>query len=125
MKCRADFPATRLFAGVFSLTLLCASALASGAPEAGVTFFESKIRPVLVEQCYKCHSAAAGKTKGDLAVDSRDAIRKAGSSGKQAVVPGAPEKSVLIEAIKYGNVDLQMPPKHQLSAEQVKDFETW
>ena len=92
----------------------------------GVAFFESKIRPVLVESCYSCHSAGEGaKVKGDLRVDTRDALRKGGSGGKPGVVPGDVEASAIIQAIRYTDQDLLMPPKKRLSAAVVKDFETW
>ncbi len=86
-------------------------------------FFEKKIRPVLVERCYECHSTAK-KVKGGLALDTRDGLLKGGEAGL-AVVPGDPEKSKLIEAVRYKNRDLQMPPKNALSPEQVRDLEQW
>src|SRR5437588_194704 len=61
---------------------------ASAAPTAPqLEFFEKRVRPLLADQCYKCHSTAASKTKGGLSVDSRDALLKGGDSGP-AVVPG-------------------------------------
>src|SRR2546427_2691387 len=91
-------------------------------------FFEKKIRPVLVEHCYKCHSASAEKVKGDLLLDSREGMLKGGESGKPAVVAGDVDKSRLIEAIRYANDDLQMPPKKaggKLSKGQIVDFIMW
>src|SRR5262249_729276 len=64
----------------------------------GVEFFEKKIRPVLVNNCYKCHSAAADKIRGGLSMETRDAMRKGGDKGP-AVVPGDLKKSLVIEAI--------------------------
>ena len=90
-------------------------------------FFESKIRPILVESCYKCHSVEAGKSKGDLRLDTRESLRKGGASGV-AVVPGEPEKSLLIEAIRYANEDLQMPPPDEggkLPADKIVLLEEW
>lgn len=87
-------------------------------------FFEKKIRPVLVEHCYKCHSLESGKEKGGLLLDSKEAMLRGGDSGP-AIVPNEVEKSLLIEAIRYTNVDLQMPEKKQLSKEIVADFEVW
>ena len=87
-------------------------------------FFEKKIRPVLVERCYECHSAAAKKNKGGLTLDTRDGVLKGGDAGS-VVAPGDPEKSKLIEAVRYKNRDLQMPPKSSLSSEQVRDLEQW
>jgi hypothetical protein len=86
-------------------------------------FFEKQVRPVLVNRCYQCHSVAK-KTKGGLALDSRDSTLKGGDSGP-ALVAGDPEQSKLIEAVRYKNHDLQMPPKGELSAEEIKTLEDW
>ena len=91
----------------------------------GIEFFETKIRPVLVDKCYSCHSADSKKLKGDLKVDTAAALLRGGESGSPSVVPGHPEKSKLIEAIEYKNEDLQMPPKEKLSAEIVANFTAW
>jgi hypothetical protein len=72
-------------------------------------FFESKVRPVLVENCYKCHSAGAEKIKGGLLLDTRDGVLKGGDTGP-VVVPGKPDESLLIKAVRYTDKDLQMPP---------------
>lgn len=87
-------------------------------------FFEKKIRPVLAEKCFRCHAADAEKLKGGLQLDHREHLLVGGETGP-AIEPGDVEKSLLIESIRYGNEDLQMPPKEKLSAEIVKDFETW
>src|SRR3954471_11815735 len=88
---------------------------ASAAAPDSTDFFESKIRPVLVEQCYKCHSMESGKKlKAGLFLDSREGMLKGGESGA-AVVPGKPEQSLLIKAIQHTpGEDLQMPPKTRL-----------
>src|SRR5689334_9213970 len=75
----------------------------------GIEFFEQRIRPVLVDRCYQCHSATSEKLKGGLHLDSREGALKGGDT-RYAIVPGDPEKSLLIEAIRYKNPDLQMPP---------------
>ena len=99
--------------------------LAQEEPSAeAIEFFEKKIRPVLVEQCYSCHSADAKKLKGKLLLDSREAALKGGETGP-AVVTGHPEKSLLIEAIEYKNTDLLMPPRAKLSDAQIADFRRW
>ncbi len=92
----------------------------------GIEFFEKKIRPVLVERCYECHSTKAKKIEGSLLLDSREASHKGGDLGP-AVVPGDLDKSLLIQAIRYTDENLQMPPKEKgrLSAEIVADFEAW
>lgn len=96
------------------------------AAESGdVAFFESKIRPALVEHCYECHSVAEGKSKGGLRVDDREALLRGGDSGA-AVVPGKPKESLLLTAIRHDDPDLEMPPrKAKLSAKVATDFETW
>jgi len=82
---------------------------------AGLEFFEQKIRPVLVEKCYSCHSAAAEKLKGNLHLDTREGTLKGGDLGP-AIVPGDPDRSLLIKAIRFTDEDLQMPPKKRLPA---------
>ena len=91
-------------------------------------FFESKIRPVLVEHCYGCHSAEAKKVEADYLLDTRAGIRKGGASGRDAVIPGDLSGSQLLEAIRYENPKLQMPPSdhgEKLSGAVIADFETW
>ncbi|MEO2020575.1 MAG: PSD1 and planctomycete cytochrome C domain-containing protein [Pirellulaceae bacterium] len=91
----------------------------------GTDFFENKIRPVLVQHCYKCHSTAAqanGKLKGGLLLDDRDVIRRGGESGP-AVVPGNEKKSLLLSALRHE--DLEMPPKGKLPASVIADFSRW
>jgi len=90
----------------------------------GNEFFEKKIRPVLAEKCYQCHSAKAEKLKGGIQLDHLQHILAGGDTGP-AIEPGDAEKSLLIESIRYGNDDLQMPPKGKLSPEIVADFEKW
>jgi hypothetical protein len=88
-------------------------------------FFESKIRPVLVEHCYECHSAESGKSKGGLMLDTKAAIRAGGDTGP-AVVPGDVAKSLLLTAIKHSDPDLEMPPKEpQLPKAVIADMEAW
>ncbi|MAG95015.1 MAG: hypothetical protein CMJ48_14910 [Planctomycetaceae bacterium] len=92
-----------------------------------VDFFEKRIRPALVQHCYKCHSAkakAAGKLKGGLRLDTRVGIQTGGETGA-AIVPGDADKSLLIRAIRYGEKSLQMPPDGKLSGEVLADFEKW
>lgn len=96
---------------------------AEPAPES-VEFFEKKIRPVLVDACYSCHSADAKKIKGKLRVDSAAELAKGGENGS-AVVAGDPDASLLIKAIRWSSDDLQMPPKKKLAPEVIADFEHW
>jgi hypothetical protein len=89
-------------------------------------FFEQNIRPVLVEHCYECHSEEKGKNKGELTLDTRDGIRAGGDRGP-AVVPGKPEESILINAIRQVG-QLRMPPDSRggiLPDEVIANFEKW
>ncbi len=98
---------------------------AEGPTKEQLDFFESKIRPVLVRECYGCHSVDAsdiGKLRGGLFLDSRDASRTGGDTGP-AVVPGDTEKSLLLSAIKHE--DFEMPPKGKLDDAVIADFEKW
>lgn len=91
----------------------------------GLAWFETKIRPVLVEHCYGCHSVEAekdGKLRGGLWLDSRDASRSGGESGP-AVVPGKPDDSLLLSALRHDG--FEMPPKGKLSDEIIADFVKW
>lgn len=89
----------------------------------GDDFFESKVRPLLIERCYECH-AVGKKTKGGLALDSRAGWQKGGDNGP-AIVPGKPDDSLLIKAVRYEDPDLSMPPKKRLSAEEVAVLTEW
>lgn len=90
-----------------------------------MNFFENKIRPVLVEHCYECHSVAAadaGKLKGGLRLDSRAATRQGGDTGP-AIVAGKPEESLLLSALHYQ--DYEMPPSGKLPEATIADFKQW
>ena len=121
----------RLFpAGLFAASTIVLSAAgleAAGKAEIDpeqLRFFETKIRPVLAEACYSCHSEDAGKTKGGLAVDSRQALLLGGDSGA-AISPGTPRRSLLIQAVRWEDEDMRMPPKEKLSDEEIADLEKW
>ncbi|MCA9173545.1 MAG: PSD1 domain-containing protein [Planctomycetales bacterium] len=123
---RIPFRATMFWIGAaLGLTLLSlpgASAADPAPPDAGqLEFFEQRIRPALAEHCYQCHGAE-GNPKGGLRVDSRHAIREGGESGP-AVVPGQPDDSMLLTALRYEG--LQMPPKGKLPQRVIEDFEQW
>ena len=90
----------------------------------GLTFFEEKIRPVLIQECYKCHSDRFGKSKGGLQLDSRDALMRGGDSGP-AIHPGNQADSLLIRGIRHTEDDFQMPPDEKLPASVIRDFEQW
>lgn len=88
-------------------------------------FFERSVRPVLVSHCYKCHSAASDRIKGGLRLDTKEATLKGGETGP-AVVPGRPDSSLLIKAIRYADPDLQMPPNgEKLQERDIAALEQW
>src|SRR5580704_2275470 len=100
--------------GVLIFMGLAALPRRAQAQSADFEFFEQKIRPVLVDHCYKCHSAESEKIEGGLRLDIREGLLKGGDSGP-TIVPGNPEKSLLVKAVRYLDPDLQMPPKTKLS----------
>ena len=113
-KCRNS---TSLLLSVFLVS--ATSVLAAPADE---HFFETRIRPILIEKCFKCHGSE--KASSEFRVDSRVALLKGGELGP-AVVAGKPEESLLLQAIEPANEDLQMPPDDPLPANVVADFRTW
>tara|TARA_B100001115_G_scaffold184898_1_gene189727 strand:- start:4691 stop:7093 length:2403 start_codon:yes stop_codon:yes gene_type:complete len=109
---------------VIGLILGIGLTLSGFADSAKIEFFEKKVRPALAEHCYECHSVQSGKSKGGLLLDTKLGMREGGDIGP-AIVPGNPSKSLLVEAIHWGNEDLQMPPKKKLPNEVIKALETW
>jgi mono/diheme cytochrome c family protein len=109
-----------------SIVAWCAlSALSLFADASGLEFFEKKIRPVLVENCYSCHSAEAENIRGQFRLDTRQGLLAGGASGP-AIVPGDPGNSLLIRAVRYTDPALQMPPKdRKLSEAEIADLEAW
>lgn len=119
---------------LFCIAALCLASLSGqlGLSQERLTrdqqrFFEAKIRPVLVEHCYECHSAKSDEVGGKLLLDTREGIRAGGESGP-AVVPGKPASSLLLLAMQHADSNLIMPPKDygsKLPAAVLADFETW
>jgi uncharacterized membrane protein/mono/diheme cytochrome c family protein len=119
---------------LFAALLAAADQPATPAPSPGkvrvgenpsaVAFFESKIRPVLIQHCHECH---AGKRRyGGLKVDSLDALLAGGHDEGPAVIPGDTVSSSLLRSIRYeGDSDLNMPPKAKLPDAVIRDFEHW
>ena len=93
----------------------------SSGDEAGIEFFERKIRPLLAQHCFSCHGR--GQSKGGLSLASRDAMLAGGDSGT-AVALGKPEESLLIEAVRYDG-DFQMPPSGKLADEEIAALAEW
>ncbi len=92
--------------------------------EEGEALFAKIVQPLLTERCYKCHSVDAEKVKGELLLDSRVTALKGGESGA-GFVPSEPERSQIVEAIRWTDKDLQMPPKTKLSDSEIADVERW
>jgi hypothetical protein len=119
---------TRLFASVFaSLFGWMAAAFSFGSASAaddaaGVAFFESKIRPVLIKECYSCHSNQTGNARGGLRLDTRQLCEIGGDSGA-AVVPGDLDESSIWSAINYDSYE--MPPRGKLPQRVIDDFQEW
>ncbi|MFM7931315.1 MAG: DUF1549 domain-containing protein, partial [Pirellula sp.] len=96
------------------------------AQDPNLDFFESKIRPVLVERCYECHSSQTkpGELGGKLRLDSAPSIARGGTLGP-ALLAGKPTESLLIKAIEYNDSGFQMPPDGKLTDQQIADFKQW
>lgn len=92
----------------------------------GLEFFESRIRPILVEHCYRCHSAESQEIKGELRLDLMAGWQEGGESGEPAVVPGQPDESPLIHAVRHERGASAMPPQQaRLSARMIDDLTVW
>src|SRR5436190_9196269 len=87
-------------------------------------FYQKQIQPILAENCFKCHSHQAEKIKANLVLDSFEGLLRGGDSG-QAVVPGNPDTSLLIRAVRQIDDDLKMPPKKRLSDQQIQLLAKW
>ncbi|PYV86551.1 MAG: hypothetical protein DMG05_19415 [Acidobacteria bacterium] len=112
---------TRTFVALFPFLLLTAVAQAADEGPGSPEFFEARIRPLLANNCYVCHT---GSRMGGLQLDSREMILKGGHSGP-AVVPGQPEQSILIQAVNHAHQRLKMPPQGKLKAEEIADLTAW
>ncbi|HET6407606.1 MAG TPA: c-type cytochrome domain-containing protein, partial [Chthoniobacteraceae bacterium] len=110
-----------------TLIIATIAALVQGSASAkaneGMEFFEKKVRPILEQRCLECHSTAK-KVKGGLRLDIREGWEKGGDTGP-AIVPGDLAKSLMAEAIAYGNLDLQMPPKKKIPDAERAVLEEW
>ncbi len=96
----------------------------AAADDAGLEFFEKRIRPLLITHCYECHSADSKKLGGELRLDDADSIRRGGETGA-AIDATQPEKSLLLKAIQYDSDELKMPPKGRLPEAAMADLTEW
>jgi hypothetical protein len=97
---------------------------AAAAPPEDMEFFEKRVRPLLVEHCFECHSGGEKATKGGLRLDAREGWTVGGDSGP-AIVPGKPDESLLIQAVRYDDSALQMPPDGKLPQAAIDDLVSW
>jgi hypothetical protein len=91
---------------------------------ADIQFFESKVRPLLVKHCHSCHASDSDRIRGGLVLDTRAGWQVGGISGP-AIIPGDPDASPFIQAIRWDDEDFQMPPKRRLSDRDIAVFEEW
>jgi hypothetical protein len=125
MRSRPAWRLATLFLVARAVTWACPAAYGAEAEFSAedVQFFETKVRPLLVERCHECHSTESNPAKGNLSLDSRGAALTGGDSGP-AVVPGDPEGSLLVDAVRYGDV-FKMPPKGKLPEAEIAIFVEW
>ncbi len=102
--------------------LFSASAVAAAAETEAVRLFEEHVRPTLIDHCIRCHGEQ--KQQGGLRLDSREGWIAGGDSGP-AILPGKPDASILVGAVRYQNVELQMPPRGTLPEATIAAIEKW
>ncbi|HAD58052.1 MAG TPA: hypothetical protein DCG12_02230, partial [Planctomycetaceae bacterium] len=111
---------------VMGLLSVFSAAAAQGSAEEekepGIRFFEQNIAPILKQRCFECHSHESGKAKGGLVLDSRHGWAKGGSEGP-AIIPGKPDESLLIQAVRFESYE--MPPDKQLPDSEIALLEKW
>jgi mono/diheme cytochrome c family protein len=120
----ANFSGIEIWSGDGSVPDPWDKLFASNLTEDQLTFFEGHIRPLLVAHCYECHSVDAGEPSGGLLLDSRAGIVHGGNTDR-VILPGVPEDSLLIKAVRHESPELAMPPEEKLTDEQIADLETW
>jgi cytochrome c553 len=119
---RTQFKLT--FIWLFLLALAAGQMSVQSAQTTGDEFFEKKIRPILVDNCYACHSSKSKKPMGGLVLDTKAGLQKGGVSGA-TLVPGKPGESLLMRVLRYNDPMLKMPPAGKLSEAVIADFEQW
>lgn len=103
--------------------LLCGTVRPSLASDASA-FFASRVEPLLKEKCQKCHSHAGRQMEGGLTLDSKSGWQTGGDRGP-AIIPGNPEQSLLVAAVRYDDSELQMPPDEKLSDDEIDILVQW
>lgn len=115
--------ASIVLAGAF-LLLIAGTARSSEETLREEEFFEKKVRPLLVKRCYSCHSAGSSRLRANLFLDSRPGWEQGGDSGP-AIVPGSPDQSLVIQAVRYTRESLSMPPTGKLPPDEIAILELW
>lgn len=110
-------------AGAVSAWLLLMPLAAASDDAERIAFFENKVRPLLIKHCYECHCAEE-EISGGLALDWRGGWASGGDSGP-VIVPGSPKKSLLMTAVRYEDVDYEMPPDGKLAESEIAILEKW
>ncbi|MEO8268267.1 MAG: PSD1 and planctomycete cytochrome C domain-containing protein [Aureliella sp.] len=106
-------------------TVLAADAIADDTvDDQAVAYFETHIRPLFAQRCYQCHSERAGEPEGDLLLDRRSGWLEGGVRGP-SIIPGDVEASLLVQAIRFSQADLEMPPSEPLSQDEIHRIEQW
>ncbi len=103
-------------------SVCCFAIPAAAVDRDGIAYFESFVRPVLAEHCYGCHSGSARKLQASLRVDHRTMLLAGGDSGP-AIVPGDPDNSLLMQAVRYEAYE--MPPEGKLPPQSIEHLATW
>lgn len=114
--------ASWILSAAFCVFIAPSAAAAASDDADAIAFFEKKIRPVLVQHCYKCHSAESRPLKGNLLLDHASGVLRGGDTGP-SVIAGKPADSLLLKALKYDS--FEMPPEGRLPDEVIRDFEKW
>jgi hypothetical protein len=120
----ANFSGIELWSGDGDIPAPARPAFTTSLTPEHTAFFEAKIRPLLVDHCYECHSTTGKKLKGGLTLDSRAGMQQGGDTGL-AVTPGDPDASLLIQAVRHSDASLAMPPNKKLAPHEIADLETW
>jgi hypothetical protein len=120
----ANLSGIEIWKGTGDVPSVIAPSFATTLTDEQLAFFESKIRPVLIERCYSCHSLGAKEVGGNLLVDSRSGLIQGGDNGPP-IFPGDPESSLLVRAIRHTDPDLKMPPDARLSDFEIANIEQW
>ena len=120
----ANLSGIEIWSGKGNIPEVAAPAFVTNLTAEQSEFFERRIRPLLAENCYECHSAGAKKIGGNLLLDSRAGVVKGGDTGP-VIYPGLPESSLLVQAVRHSDPALTMPPKKKLSALEIAELEQW